>query len=158
VVSPFSGYVKQVFFQEGQAVQAGQILVKLDADWHLASRQLARGFIYSPATGIITARRVGSGRAVQRGQPVAVLQDWSVVHLRVPVSLAQAQTLTGHDTVQVYLAELPAQRFAGTVLRVDYAAPCPTLLVQVPNRSRARITAPMQAYVQLPPLPLLSNN
>ncbi|MDF7815889.1 HlyD family efflux transporter periplasmic adaptor subunit [Hymenobacter sp. YC55] len=158
MVSPLSGYVKQVYFQDGQAVQAGQILVKLDADSQLAARQLTRGFIFSPAAGIITARRVEVGRPVHQRQSVAMLQDWSAVHLAVPLSLAQAQALNDHDTLAVYVAELPTQRFRGSVVQVASVASHPTLLMRIPNHGRVLITPQMHAFVKLPARPLISKN
>lgn len=147
------GIVRQVFFEEGQRVRPGQVLVKLDSDWKLPSRQLARGFVVAQSHGTLVGKSVSIGSRVLPGQLLATLQDWSTMRLTLVMPSHLAQGIEPSDTLVVHLRECRQQAFAAIVEQLQVAdlpdePALITLLAQ--NPKHLPITSGMHATATLP--------
>lgn len=153
------GIVRQVYFEEGQRVRPGQILLKLDSDWHLPSRQLARGFIVAPAHGLLVGKEVVMGSRVQPGQLLATLQDWSSIRLTLNLPSRLAQRLHPRDTLVVHLKGWPQYPLAGEIEQLQVAdqpdEPAQVILL-ARNPKHLLIGPAMQATAALPLPPALA--
>src|SRR5690606_37804800 len=104
-----------------------------------ASEQAGRTRITAPFAGVVSARSVEAGEAVNSGDPMFQVVSSSTLELsgRIPVDLAQ-QVRVG-QAVTFRLDAYPGRTFEGRVDRIDPVADAQTrqvgLYVRLPNRN-----------------------
>jgi len=151
VVAPAGGWVREVFFTNGDYVRSRHILVKFMRN-NLHSSVLDRGYVLAPCAGFLVQKNVEVGGRVQVGKTVAVLQEVSFVKVPVVVTAQVGQQVQVCDEVVVRVAELPTRRFVGVVERVvTHRLPQPKTVVEVlvKNTVPASIRPQMHANVVL---------
>jgi multidrug efflux pump subunit AcrA (membrane-fusion protein) len=131
VVAHANGWVRQVFFSEGDYIRGGQVMVKLFND-DMPSADFSRGYVTAPRNGFLVKRRVDVGAHVRAGTYVDTLQDVSHVKVNLVVPLQVGQAVQVGDQVQVRIAEMPKRTFAGVVRNVaPQTPPRPTTVVTI---------------------------
>ena len=143
--TPLGGHVMQVYFSEGQRVQAGDLLLKL-AVGPLSHAQTV--FVSAPATGEVGGLDVGAGDYLAADAPYAHLTQSRPVRVRVPA--AAAARLCPGDSLRV-LAGPPglAGETAALAAVLPAAAPGPAAVLVL---SGPRWPRPAAAPVVLAPL------
>ncbi|UOQ68654.1 HlyD family efflux transporter periplasmic adaptor subunit [Hymenobacter volaticus] len=99
------GRINDVFFQAGQQVRKGDILVKF-AD---------QSFLVAPAHGIVTQRLVETGEYLQGGVAVASFVELSSVRLQLATD-NHASALHPGQLVQVQSRDQPNQGMTASVV------------------------------------------
>jgi multidrug efflux pump subunit AcrA (membrane-fusion protein) len=132
------GRVRQLFFEEGQFVHRGQLLVKLDT----------RDYVLAPHEGFLGPRLVSEGQRLGVATPITTLSRRR--HLVVAFTLPQQQqaSVRAGDSVRVWVASRPSRVETGVVrtLEPSSAALFP---VEVDLAPRAPLRLGEQATVQL---------
>lgn len=96
-----------------------------------ASESAARATITSPIDGVVSARFVSGGEAVNPGQPLFTVVDASELELAGRVGVQDAARIRAGQAVTFTLDALPGQTFRGRVARVDPTADMATRQVGV---------------------------
>ncbi|QJX48978.1 HlyD family secretion protein [Hymenobacter taeanensis] len=146
------GWVRQVFFEDGDYVRRRQILLKFMYNAEYSS-QFNRNYVLAPRTGFIEQKNVAVGEHLKAGARVATLLDVSQVKVVVAVPKQAGRALKLCDVVPVRIAELPTRRFTGVVdqlLRPSGTQDSYLVTVTVRNHIAPLIRPRMHAHVQLP--------
>ncbi|SNC61006.1 Barrel-sandwich domain of CusB or HlyD membrane-fusion [Hymenobacter gelipurpurascens] len=154
------GWVRQVFFAEGEYVKKRQILLRLYQKGQNSS-EFDRHFLLAPQAGILVKKQVEVGQHVPTGGTVAMLQD--VAQVKVPLLMPSPleQRLKLCDPVSVSILELPSRTFTGLVETIAHTrkpASKQTVTVLIHNTGSPRIRPGMHATVRLPirPVPAMA--
>ncbi|MBD2716216.1 efflux RND transporter periplasmic adaptor subunit [Microvirga sp. STR05] len=149
------GWVRQIFFVEGEYVRKRQVLLRL---YHndLYSSNFNRQYLLAPQAGFVVRKNVEVGRHVAAGASVAYLQDVAQVKICLLLPPPLAQRLSVCAPVPVSIAELPARSFTGAVESI--VAPSASgsrhrVTVLVRNSGSPLIRPRMHATVRLPAQP-----
>lgn len=152
LLTPAHGWVRQVYFSEGDYVRRHQILLKLMSNAEYSS-QFNRSYVLAPRTGFLEQKNATIGGHLKAGARLATLLDVSQIKVVVAVPTQAGRALKLCDQVPVRIAELPSRRFTGVVdhlLRPSSAHPFYLVTVTVRNHVAPLIRPGMHAYVQLP--------
>jgi membrane fusion protein (multidrug efflux system) len=105
-----------------------------------ASETASRTTIEAPITGIVSARPVSEGEAVNVGQTLLTIVNSDVLELSGQVPVQQASAIDVGQAVSFSLDAYPGQVFTGTVARIDPVADPNTrrvgIALQLPNPGR----------------------
>ncbi|TGD79530.1 efflux RND transporter periplasmic adaptor subunit [Hymenobacter wooponensis] len=146
------GWVRQVFFEEGDFVRRRQILLKFMYNTEYSS-QFNRNYVLAPRAGFVEHKNVAVGGHLKAGARVATLLDVSQVKVVVAVPTQTGRALKLCDQVPVRIAELPTRRFMGVVDYIQHPTstfPAYLITVTVRNHLAPLIRPRMHAHVQLP--------
>jgi multidrug efflux pump subunit AcrA (membrane-fusion protein) len=114
------GWVRQVFFEEGDYVRKRQILLRLYRNGPY-STEFDRHYVLAPQAGFVIRKKVEVGQHVASGGQVAILQDVAQVKVPLLMPYQLAQRIRLCDPVSVSIAELPGRQFTGVVERITGA-------------------------------------
>jgi len=84
-----------------------------------ADESAARATITAPLTGVVSARWVSGGEAVNPGQPLFTVVDASELELAGRIGVADAARVRAGQPVTFTLDALPGESFSGRVDRLD---------------------------------------
>jgi membrane fusion protein (multidrug efflux system) len=87
-----------------------------------ASESAARATITAPISGVVSARNVSGGEAVNPGADLFTIVDASQLELRGQVGVTEASRVRTGNPVTFALDGYPNQVFRGTVARIDPTA------------------------------------
>lgn len=149
LMAPGHGWVREVFFADGDYVRGRQILLKF-LESNSYSNEFNRNYLLAPHAGFLVKRNVAVGNRVRAGMRVAMLQDVSHVKVPLVVSSQVARSIKVCDPVVVRVAEMPGRTFAGTVERIERQTlpqPKTVVLVTVRNAVAPLIRPLMHASV-----------
>ena len=149
---PAHGWVRQVFFAEGDYVKKRQILLRL---YHNGKHSTAfdRHFLRAPQAGILVKKQVEVGQHVPAGGTVATLQDVAQVKVPLLMPTQLGQRLKLCDPVSVSILELPSRKFTGLIETIAHPKKPTTkqmVTVLIRNTGSPRIKPGMHATVRLP--------
>ncbi|WP_222940404.1 efflux RND transporter periplasmic adaptor subunit [Hymenobacter sp. BT491] len=131
VVAHANGWVRQVFFSEGDYIRGGQVMLKLFND-DMPSADFSRGYVTAPRNGFLVKKRVDVGAHVRAGTYVATLQDVSNIRVNLVVPPQVGQGVQIGDQVQVRITELPKRTFTGVIRSVTpQTSPRPSTVVAI---------------------------
>ncbi|GAB3295313.1 hypothetical protein GCM10027348_16820 [Hymenobacter tenuis] len=154
LITPAHGWVRQVYFEEGEYVRKRQILLKF-LESSSSSNQVNRAYFLAPYAGFVVQKKVVVGGHLKAGTCLATLHDVSHVKVVLAVSPEVARQLKVCDPVAVRIAEYPARRFSGIIEQIQpqpAAHGTQRLTVLVRNHTTPLIRPQMHASVQLPAL------
>lgn len=129
IASEISGRVLQVLAEEGDTVETGEVLVKLDdeilrlqhrmaalVERHLLELQLSKTEIRSPIDGEVARRSIRAGEVATPGSTLMVVANLDQVDLTLFVpELSIGQVHTGQN-VEVQVDSFPGEIFPGEVV------------------------------------------
>lgn len=105
-----------------------------------ANETAARATITAPISGVVSARMVNAGEAVNPGADLFTIVDASELELQGQVGVTEASRIRAGQTVTFSLDGYPNQVFRGAVARVDPTADPNTrqvgVYVRMPNQGR----------------------
>lgn len=149
LTAPGHGWVRQVFFADGDYVRGRQILLKF-LESNSYANEFNRNYLLAPHSGFLVKRNVEVGNRVRAGMRVATLQDVSHVKVPLVVSSQVGRSVQVCDPVVVRVAEMPGRTFVGLVERIERQAhpqPKTVVLVTVRNSVAPLIRPQMHASV-----------
>lgn len=158
--------------ERSQQLAARQLIPASQIDTQRAARDAARArmdairarladrVITAPFDGVLGLRQVSPGTLLRPGDPIATLDDVSLIKLDFTVPEAFLSVLKEGLQVQARSAAWPDQDFVGVVRsvdsRVDPATRAVTVRAEIPNVERKlRPGMLMTVLVQQPPRPAL---
>lgn len=149
LMAPGHGWVREVFFADGDYVRGRQILLKF-LESNSYSTEFNRNYLLAPHAGFLVKRNVAVGNRVRAGMHVAMLQDVSHVKVPLVVSSQVGRSIKVCDPVVVRVAEMPGRTFTGLVERIDrqlHPQPKTVVVVTVRNAVAPLIRPLMHASV-----------
>jgi HlyD family secretion protein len=164
VAAEVAGRVTQVLVRRGDAVERGQVLVRLDdaelrrrfrlapsgsPEQQLLQLQLDKLELKAPIAGIIAERAVEPGEVAVPGAPLLIVERLDVVELVMYVSERQIGRVALGQLVTLTTDSFPGRTFTG---RVDYISPRAEFTprnVQAPE-DRALLVFAVRAQVSNP--------
>jgi RND family efflux transporter MFP subunit len=114
---------------EYKSAEAGYEAARAAAD--AAAESAGRATITSPINGVVSARFVSGGEAVNPGQPLFTVVDATELELAGRIGVADAARVRAGQAVTFTLDAFPGQSFRGRVARVDPTADLNTRQVGV---------------------------
>ncbi|WP_375434400.1 efflux RND transporter periplasmic adaptor subunit [uncultured Hymenobacter sp.] len=149
LMAPGHGWVREVFFADGDYVRGRQILLKfLESDSR--SGKFSRNYLLAPRSGFLVKRNVEVGYRLRPSTCVATLQDVSQVQVPLAVSPQVGRSVRVCDPVLVRVAEMPGRTFTGVVERIEkqkLPRPKTVVLITVRNAVAPLIRPLMHAHV-----------
>lgn len=149
------GWVRQVFFAEGDYVRKRQILLRLYRNGQY-STEFDRHYLLAPQAGFVVRKKVEVGQHVPAGGTVAFLQEVAQVNVPLLMPYQLVQRIRLCDPVSVSITELPDRRFTGVVERIT-GTRSPTskqlVTVLVRNPGTPLLRPGMHAAIRLPTRP-----
>lgn len=145
------GWVRQVFFTEGNYVRKNQILLRL---YHNGrnSNEFDRHFLLAPQAGFVADKRVEMGQHVPAGGRVGMLHTVSQVKIPLLMPPPLVQRIALCAPVSVSISELPGRQFTGVI---EHIVPAKTphanrlVTVLVRNSGSPLIRPRMHALVRI---------
>ena len=119
LASEFGGRVTGVNAEEGQMVQAGQVLVEVDASRSTGSARMGKDRVRSPIDGVVLYRSVEPGEVVAPGAPVMTVADLTRLTLTVYVPEDRYGAIQLGQAYPVTVDSFPGQEFTGIVSRIS---------------------------------------
>lgn len=125
---------------EGQLAAARAQLAAARAQLAGASETARRTIVVAPITGVVSARGVSEGEAVNVGQTLFTIVNSDVLELSGQIPVQQAAAVKVGQPVSFSLDAYPGQVFTGEVARIDPVADPNTrrvgVALQLPNPGR----------------------
>lgn len=131
------GRVEQVFVEEGDAVQANQVLVEIHPNAGGGARERVR----SPLDGVVLYRSVEPGEVAAAGAPLVTVADLGDLSLTVYVPEDRYGRIVLGETYPVTVDSFPGEVFTGTVRHISDKAEFTPRNVQTTDSRKTTVFA-----------------
>lgn len=117
-VSPqVAGEIVEMNVQEGDIVQAGQVIARMDDAALPPGARLDRILVKTPVSGVVIKKLARPGEIGAPGQPVAMVVRPEALYITANIEESYMQRVKVGQVVDITLDSHPGEKFTG---RVDY--------------------------------------
>ncbi|MFZ5591172.1 MAG: HlyD family secretion protein [Bacillota bacterium] len=130
-----NGKIKSVEFEEGDHVQAGQVLARLDEAQLPPGTDPELAVVKAPVDGIIIKKLANPNENTAAGATIALLVDPRQMYISANVEETDLSRVKLGQLVDVTLDYLPGQKFTGRVYYIGEASLATFSLLPITNTS-----------------------